>query len=159
MKELLLILLLTLPITLAAQNLSANQLLAIYNKDEEQTDTYLEQRGWERTQSEDPVVKKTWAFGHAMMQNSMEYGAEAWLSRITTDVEGLAISYTFPSQEKFAAFRQQMLAMGMKRVAYTSDNKEIVATYQGANYQIKLYTTLRERLDDNNTYALRLTHR
>ena len=163
MKKLLLLCLLILPASSCiAQVLSVDQLLSIYNKDEEQIDAYLGARGWERTSSVDPKSIKTWAYDKQIdpfsvggTEPGLKYQAKGWFS-LVNDEEGYWLSYSISSKERFVAIRQRIIAMGMKRVSYTSDNDMTVATYQGTRYAIRLVTIIDGDNSGENNYSLKL---
>lgn len=166
MKKVLLLCLLILPASSCiAQVLSVEQLVSIYNKDEEQIDAYLVERGWERSISPDPESIKTWAYDRRLSMLSMigsgtdnpssKYEAKGWLSLIN-DEEGYWLRYSIASKEQFTAIRQRIIAMGMKRVSYSSDNEETIATYTGARYAISLVTTIGGDSFGQNSYSFRL---
>lgn len=160
MKIVLFILGFLLNIQVSAQVLSVNNLIAIYQRDEDGIDVYLGNKGWERSPTSSDAVEATWAFDRRLKVfeegQGPSYEAEAWVS--TVNDEGTRIiTYSIHNLDKFSAFRAQVLALGMRKVEYTSSSKRVIAEYEGAKYKLKLITRINEgSLSENNSYLIYL---
>lgn len=164
MKTLLIFCLLLLPAGVMAQNLTLEQLINVYNKEEDEIDVYLGNKGWERCPTGKPPRIATWAYDRRMgpfipgTTTGPTYEAAAWLSMVIGDEDSFGITYSIHSLKKFNDFRARVMAIGMKKVDYTSTDQKTLAVYEGANYRVELATLIGEGgLFENNSYSVYLT--
>lgn len=160
MKIVLFLLGFLLTIQASAQVLSVDNLIAIYQKDEEGIDVYLGNKGWERSPTSSDDVEATWAFDRRLSPfvegQGPKYEAAAWVC--TVNDEGTrVVTYSIHGLNKFNVFRARVLALGMRKVKYESTNERINAVYEGAKYKLRLITRINEgSLFENNSYLIYL---
>lgn len=146
MKSVLILLGLFLTFQTSAQVLSLNNLITIYGKDEEEIDTYLGNKGWERAQPSNEFIQASWTYDRQRVASTSDkdgpqYKSGGLLSIIKDDGYHY-ITYAILTINQFNAFRAQVLALGMRKVGYTSSTKTVVAEYEGTNYRVYLSTKL-----------------
>lgn len=161
MKSVLILLGLFLTFQTSAQVLSLNNLITVYGKHEEEIDTYLSNKGWERAQTTSELAQATWSYDRRIAvsipgEGDSHYEARSWLTLSNLDGERI-ITYSINKAKMFNAFKAQVLALGMRRVEYIPSNTDIVVVYEGANYRVHLITMLNKgSLIGNNTYMIYL---
>jgi hypothetical protein len=131
-------------INVKAQSLNLDQLLYIIKQDVDEVDTYLSNKRWNFSSTEELSENSTmvtWSFSPNTYDSEK---AEAWLN-VNFYLDGSNwLYYQTQNKETFNLIKQKVLSIGMEKINASANSDGIYSTYAGQNYIIVLGVTKTE---------------